>query len=73
MTAKEYVKSKMPNARAERHVEGQIIGKPYWLIRDGRNTMYFASGKTESNAWVEAKKRLIKLQKQNESNNNVSE
>jgi hypothetical protein len=62
MTAKEYVKSKMPNARAERHVEGQIIGKPYWLIRDGRNTMYFASGKTESNAWVEAKKRLIEQQ-----------
>jgi hypothetical protein len=59
MTAKEYVKNKLPNARAERHVEGRIIGKPYWLIRDGMNTMYLASGKTESNAWVNAKKILM--------------
>ena len=40
MTAKEFVKNKLPNARAERHVEGRIAGKPYWLIRDGKNTMY---------------------------------
>lgn len=61
MTAKEFVKSKMPNARAERHVRGMIKGmqEVYWLIRDGRQTMYFASGKSESNAWVEAKKRII--------------
>jgi len=61
MTAKEFVKEKFPNARAERHVEGRIKGlqKPYWLIRDGRNTMYMASGKTESNAWVNAKKMII--------------
>ena len=60
MTAKEFVRSVMPNARAERHVEGRVVGKPYWLIRDGRNSMYFSIGKTESNAWVEAKKKLIK-------------
>ena len=61
MTAKEFVKSKIPNARAERHVRGKIRGmqEVYWLIRDGRQTMYFASGKSESNAWVEAKKRII--------------
>lgn len=61
MTAKEFVKSKMPNARAERHVRGMIKGmqEVYWLIRDGRQTMYFASGKSESNAWVEAKKRIV--------------
>jgi len=68
MTAKEYVKSIMPKARAERHVEGRIVGKPYWLIRDGRNTMYFAIGKTESNAWVEAKKRLIEQQEKEAQN-----
>jgi len=62
MTAKEYVRSKMPHAMAERHVEGRIVGKPYWLIRDGRNTMYFAVGKTESNAWVEAKNKLMKIE-----------
>jgi len=65
MTAKEFVKSKMPNARAERHVRGMIKGmqEVYWLIRDGRQTMYFVSGKSESNAWVEAKKRIIEKEK----------
>lgn len=60
MTAKEYVRSKLPHARAERHIEGRIVGVPYWLIRDGRNTMYLAIGKTESNAWMNAKKWLMK-------------
>ena len=61
MTAKEYVKSKVPNARAEKHKAGMIKGmqETYYLIRDGRNTMYMASGKTESNAWVNAKKFLL--------------
>lgn len=61
MTAKEFVKSKMPNAKSERHVEGRVCGKPYWLIRNGREYMYFASGKTESNAWVNAKKKLLNI------------
>ena len=59
MTAKEYVKTRYPKSRAERHVEGKIIGKPYWLIRNGNETMYIAQGKSESNAWVNAKNRLI--------------
>jgi len=59
MTAKEFVKNRIPKARAERHVQGRIVGKPYWLIREGRNTMYIASGKTESNAWVNAKAKLL--------------
>lgn len=62
MTAKEFVKSKIPNARAERQVSGRIKGlqEVYWLVREGRNTMYLASGKTESNAWVNAKKLILK-------------
>jgi hypothetical protein len=64
MTAKEFVLEKMPRARAERQVRGMIKGlqEVYWLIREGRNTMYFASGKTESNAWVNAKKNIIELE-----------
>jgi hypothetical protein len=65
MTAKEFVKQHMPNAKAERHVQGMIKGmtKPYWLIRNGRETMYFVSSdKSESNAWVLAKQRIIKSQ-----------
>jgi hypothetical protein len=66
MTAKEFVLEKMPRARAERQVRGMIKGlqEVYWLIREGRNTMYFASGKTESNAWVNAKKQIIELENQ---------
>ena len=61
MTAKEFVKEKYPNARAERQVRGMIKGmqEVYYLIRDGRNTMYMASGKSESNAWVNAKKNIL--------------
>lgn len=56
MTAKEFVKSHYPRANKERHVGNDR--KPYYLIRIGRESMWFASGDTESKAWVEAKKRI---------------
>lgn len=61
MTAKEFVLSKYPKARAEKHIEGIVKGmqKPYWLIRPERCKMYLASGTSESNAWVNAKKDII--------------
>lgn len=59
MTAKEFVKSKMPNAKAERYKTNG--NETYWLIRDGKNYMYFCEGNTESNAWVNAKKKIIAL------------
>jgi hypothetical protein len=62
MTAKEFVKEKFPNARVEKHVKGRIVGEPYWLIRDGRATMYMAIGTSESNAWVNAKNKIIEKQ-----------
>lgn len=66
MTAKEFVKERYPNARAERQVRGMIKGmqEVYYLIRDGRNTMYMASGKSESNAWVNAKKYILEREQQ---------
>lgn len=62
MTSKEFVRERYPRARAERQVSGRIKGlqEVYWLIRNGRETMYIASGKSESNAWVNAKKSIIK-------------
>ena len=64
MTAKEFVKEKMPKARAERQVQGRVKGmtKAYYLIRDGRASMYFAQGKTESAAWVAARKRIQEIE-----------
>jgi len=61
MTAKEFVQDRMRDTRAERQVMGHIKGmqEVYWLIRNGRQTMYFASGKTQSNAWVNAKNRIL--------------
>lgn len=61
MTAKEFVKKEHPNVRAERHVKGMIKGmqEVYWLIRPDRNVMYIAEGKSESNAWVNAKNNII--------------
>lgn len=59
MTAKEFVKSKYPKAKAEFHRENCPFGKKYWLIRDGREYFYMASSiKSESNAWVNAKKKI---------------
>jgi len=58
MTAEEFVTEKYPNARAESHKTNGPLGETYWLIRIGRNNMYFAEGKTKSNAWVNAKKKI---------------
>ncbi len=60
MTAKEFVKGKYPHAKAERHIEKKRgMSKAYYLIRDGNQYMYMSSGKTESNAWVNAKKHIL--------------
>lgn len=57
MKAKEFVQLRYPNAKCEKQVSGRIKGMQeiYYLIRDGINKMYMASGKTESKAWKEAK------------------
>ena len=62
MTAKEFVKSKIPNAHSERHAHDMIKGlqEVYWLIRDGRSSGYMAIGKSESNAWLNAKNFILK-------------
>lgn len=65
MKAKDFVKSKFPKAKAERHWTNRR--EVYFLIRDGRNTMYMAEGSTESKAWANAKvvvERTIKNVKQ---------
>ena len=64
MTAKEFVQGKFPKAKAERHTKGRIVGltESYWLIRIGNNYMWFAEGKTESNAWVNAKKKIKEIE-----------
>lgn len=64
MTAKEFVKQYYPTARSERQVSGRIKGmqEVYYLIRMAGATMYFSEGKSESNAWVNAK---IKIQESN--------
>lgn len=61
MTAKEFVIERVPNAKSERQVRGSVKGfnSTYYLIRDGRNTMYIASGDTESQAWKNAKLVLL--------------
>lgn len=59
MTAKEFVRSKYPKARAESHYGNGPFARKYWLIRDGREYFYMASSdKSESNAWVKAKIRI---------------
>ena len=48
MTAKEFVKSKLPTAKAEYHYAFSLMGKrKYWLIRERGNSMYFCAGETE--------------------------
>jgi hypothetical protein len=62
MTSEEFVKSRMPKASIERQTTNG--GESYYLVREKRSdTMYFAEGKTKSNAWVNAKKRILKMDK----------
>lgn len=74
MTAKEFVKERMPRAYAERQVRGRIKGmqEVYWLVRERGQTMYIASGKTESNAWVNAKKAIEESEKKIKINLHMS-
>lgn len=61
VSAKEFVKAHVPNANAEKQVQGRIKGlqKTYWLIRDGNSTMYMAEGDTEAKAWKAAMLRIV--------------
>ena len=70
MTPKEFVKSKIPKARAERHTDGSIVGATttYWLIRNGNENMWFAEGKSEAKAWASAKDRIIEQDRMRISN-----
>lgn len=53
MTNKEIVKSILPNAEQESHVAG-FERRRYYLIRNGRDSMYLSEGKTVAEAWKNA-------------------
>lgn len=57
MTAKEFVKSKLNNPKAERHKTNG--NQTYWLIRENAAYNYYAEGETESKAWANAKNKLL--------------
>ena len=61
MTAKEFVKKRIPYARAEKQINGMVKGfqTTYWLIREIGKTMYLGSGETEAKAWKAAKDYII--------------
>lgn len=59
MTSEEFVKSHLPKAKAEKHTTNR--GESYYLIRDGRATMYLASGETKAKAWKNAKEYIVKF------------
>lgn len=67
MTSKNFVLSKMPKVKIEKHHSGIIGGKPYWLIRDGREYMYFICSEISAkDAWDKAKERLELIIKEKE-------
>ena len=53
LSAEDFVKSILPKAKSERQTTNG--GESYYLIREGMQTMYLASGKTKSEAWENAK------------------
>ena len=63
MTAEEFVKEHYPKARVETHRTNGPLGDRYYLVRIGRETMWFSEGTSKSNAWVNAKKKIKELQK----------
>lgn len=56
MTAKEIVQSICPTATAEKQ---QINGEVYWLIREYGKYTYMVEGKTQSEAWKNARTKLM--------------
>lgn len=56
MTSKDFVKSRYPKAKAERQVTNNK--EVYWLVRRSFGAMYMAVGKSETNAWVNAKNSI---------------
>lgn len=79
MKAKDFVKSRFPKAKAERHVSGGRVkgmGKPYYLIRPATHEMWIGNGDTESKAWIDAKERIMdretdSIEKNNSSTNSI--
>lgn len=60
MTAENFVKQKYPNVFAQK-IRLVGIRKSYmgYIINIDEGNHYFVDGKTESSAWVAAKKRII--------------
>ncbi len=62
MTAKEFVLSKHPELTIEKHYsEGRYRETSSWWVayRAEHTFEFFSEGKTQSKAWVEAKKRIL--------------
>lgn len=57
MTAKQFVQSSVPRAHLEKQQTNG--GERYYLIRNGNNPMYMASGKTPGEAWKKAKELVV--------------
>lgn len=57
MNNEQYVLERYPKARAEKQKGND--GRVYWLIRNGRQTMYMASGDTQAKAWKDAKESVL--------------
>ena len=54
--AQRLVLSRRPEMLDESHKDHD--GRRYWLIREGRTQMWFASGDTRAKAWVDAARRI---------------
>ena len=64
ISSKNFVLSKMPKAVIEKHKSGIIGGLPYWLIRNGREYMYFVCSEISAkDAWDKAKERIELIDK----------
>ena len=61
MTAKEFVKLRFPKARVQNYKTNNVFDKNgYWLCwADHTGSKRLSEGKSESNAWVNAKKYII--------------
>lgn len=61
MTAKEFVKSKFPRARAEKYQQGKIRygSSTYYIVWSELRGQRLATADTEGKAWTAAKKNII--------------
>jgi hypothetical protein len=61
MKSKDIVQAILPRTKAEKQKTNGAFGTHYFLVRNGRDTMYLGQGDTEAQAWADALPKVLEM------------